>query len=538
MNKQILNEKPKPLFTHRMLLIVIIAAWFGLVALAVHFLINEQIGQLHHEFDDEAKSMLTDVQIKLNNNIAVLTGLSAFLQTVEQSDTTLTTKFTESIATSYPYIYMIEVARKVSLTERHHLEQVLQKAWRPNFSIKRFSDVTRRKSVEVESSTETWPVLFMYPDLPQAQSIYGVALESVDFLTYTLASAHKSGKPTASPMFTLYEGGSAYILLQEVNRPSNRLNFSADGPNFFGNSMAAMLVIKTDSLFINQQKPTQEINFKYRANMPVPGKSQNFIFEHKDRVSGLFDRLFLPVFQLDSEIHNPSQPMLLTFSKQMLWSDLLTPTNILLMGLLGFSLVAITWITLRHFQELERSKQQHEYAAYLATHDVLTGLPNRFLFTDRYEQAFNNWQRSNSSFALAMLDLDKFKNINDQYGHDVGDEVLKITATRINHELRPNDTVARYGGDEFVALLTNISDTKDSRLIGERILSAVSEPIPTAVGLLNISCSIGISICPEHGESIDALRKSADQALYSSKQLGRNRVYIYQNDSPDTNLAR
>lgn len=155
---------------------------------------------------------------------------------------------------------------------------------------------------------------------------------------------------------------------------------------------------------------------------------------------------------------------------------------------------------------------------------MLTGLPNRFLFNDRLDQAALNWQRNGSHFAVMLIDLDHFKEINDNFGHETGDQVLCEAAKRMTQELRSFDTVARYGGDEFIVLLTNIIDVEDTRLVGEKILSAVSRPITTSAGKLSISCSIGIAICPSHGKDPDTLRRQADVAMYEAKQSGRNAV--------------
>jgi diguanylate cyclase (GGDEF)-like protein len=130
-------------------------------------------------------------------------------------------------------------------------------------------------------------------------------------------------------------------------------------------------------------------------------------------------------------------------------------------------------------------------------------------------------------FALALIDLDGFKSINDKYGHDVGDEVLKAFSLRLPSVLRAVDTITRHGGDEFVALLANVSNADDGKLMGQKIIAATAEPIETAAGPMSVSCSIGISICPVHGQSLDTLRNAADQAMYHSKHQGGNAVCIF-----------
>ena len=194
------------------------------------------------------------------------------------------------------------------------------------------------------------------------------------------------------------------------------------------------------------------------------------------------------------------------------------------LSLLFCCLILVPWLTQRHYKRICETEVAHEKSAYLATHDLLTGLPNRFLFHDRLDQAALNWERNGCHFAVMQIDLDHFKEINDSFGHETGDQVLCEAAKRMSQELRSFDTVARYGGDEFIVLLTNIIDLEDARLVGEKIRSAVSRPIITSAGELSISCSIGIAICPSHGKDPDSLRRQADAAMYEAKQSGRNAV--------------
>jgi len=181
---------------------------------------------------------------------------------------------------------------------------------------------------------------------------------------------------------------------------------------------------------------------------------------------------------------------------------------------------------LRHYRALMRASIEHKQSAYLATHDVLTGLPNRYLLADRFDAALHAWQRHGTRFAVILLDLDHFKDINDRFGHEAGDRVLCVTGERMTTQLRASDTVARYGGDEFVILVGSILDAEDALRIGEKLLAAVSQPVETSVGALPLACSIGIAICPDHGTDLDSLRRRADMAMYAAKQSGRRAAVL------------
>ncbi|MNF47275.1 Cyclic di-GMP phosphodiesterase Gmr [compost metagenome] len=123
-----------------------------------------------------------------------------------------------------------------------------------------------------------------------------------------------------------------------------------------------------------------------------------------------------------------------------------------------------------------------------------------------------------------MIDLDHFKEINDECGHEVGDQVLQTVASRMLQATRSRDTVARYGGDEFVILLTDITSAESAEKKAGRLFEAIAQPVMTTAGERSLSCSIGVSLFPVHGQSLDTLLKAADQSMYGVKQLGRKGI--------------
>lgn len=173
----------------------------------------------------------------------------------------------------------------------------------------------------------------------------------------------------------------------------------------------------------------------------------------------------------------------------------------------------------------ERNRMQH-----LAHHDALTGLPNRTLFDDLLKQALALTKRNHRRTALMFVDLDRFKPINDELGHDVGDLLLQEVAVRLKNSIRESDVVSRVGGDEFIILLPCIEDGNNAMLVAEKIQSALARPFELAGHTLQISSSIGISIYPDQGDSEIQLIKNADIAMYHAKRNGRDNVQLYQNE--------
>lgn len=174
--------------------------------------------------------------------------------------------------------------------------------------------------------------------------------------------------------------------------------------------------------------------------------------------------------------------------------------------------------------------QSHEKAAqveYMAYHDPLTGLANRGLFTKLLQQELALAKRDGRSFSLFFLDLDRFKNINDTFGHDAGDQLLIKVTERLVQCLRSSDVIARIGGDEFIILLPQHKGDSSAKVIAEKIISAVAEPFSIHGQDINITISIGISMYPAHGQDEYTLIKNADIAMYQAKTHGRSNYQFY-----------
>ena len=183
-------------------------------------------------------------------------------------------------------------------------------------------------------------------------------------------------------------------------------------------------------------------------------------------------------------------------------------------------------------QELQK---QSKKMRYLAHHDALTALPNKNLFLDRLKQAIKHAKRHHQSLAVLFLDLDRFKEINDTYGHDVGDELLKRIAERLQRIIREDDTVARIGGDEFTIILPNTDQVNVVKVV-EKIFNQMKQPFIISGLDLHTTFSVGISIYKQDGETPDILLRNADTAMYKAKDNGKNSYQFYNQEM--TELVR
>ena len=171
--------------------------------------------------------------------------------------------------------------------------------------------------------------------------------------------------------------------------------------------------------------------------------------------------------------------------------------------------------TLRYAIERKRTEQ---HLSRLAHYDPLTDIPNRILFRDRLEHAIRLAHRDNTSFTLMFIDLNRFKQVNDNFGHDVGDEVIRLCAERLKECKRRSDSVARMGGDEFTLLLENTDNSTDIAHVASKIVSRIGEPYKVGDYELSVGCSVGIAVYPQAGRDADVLLKNADVAMYQAKQ--------------------
>jgi diguanylate cyclase (GGDEF)-like protein len=162
-----------------------------------------------------------------------------------------------------------------------------------------------------------------------------------------------------------------------------------------------------------------------------------------------------------------------------------------------------------------------------ARHDALTGLPNRSVAEDRLEQALARAARRQKLFAVLCIDLDAFKVINDSLGHHAGDELLRAFSTRLRSRVRHSDTVARIGGDEFLAIIEDCSGDAAVQAVAESLIAALQDPVVIEGETLAISGSIGIAMYPADGKNAALLKRNADQAMYRAKSQGGNRICFW-----------
>jgi diguanylate cyclase (GGDEF)-like protein len=174
------------------------------------------------------------------------------------------------------------------------------------------------------------------------------------------------------------------------------------------------------------------------------------------------------------------------------------------------------------FIDISDRRKTEETIRHMATHDALTDLPTMRLYRDRLAMAINMARRNSSFVAVLFVDLDGFKAVNDTFGHDAGDAVLREVAARLNGAVRDTDTVARIGGDEFLLALTELGEPGQASKVAAKAIESISRPMAFGEATISVGASVGISVFPGDGIDVDRLVKRADEAMYKVKKSGKN----------------
>ena len=499
-----------------------LVGWVALTLLALYVVLDVSVKDTDREFQRQAAASVMEVRQKMQAAESVLTGFSAFLYAVESGDRNATMRYAGAASSPYPQIYMLEVAREVTAADRAGFEAEMKRSWEPTFSLRDFSYQGARRWQDVKEKASYWPLVFLYPDNNSVMPLYGLDVDSVPLLSHPLRDAWLRQAQSASRPFRLFEGESGYLIFQAVPRPSPRK--PGDSLRPFGGALTALVAVKASEL-----RPTRlDSRDNVRADFVVPAAGDVSdvppLFVHEASPTSSLDHL-LPMHQQETVIEVGPQVVRMSFSRQVRWIDL---SGFSMRAVAVISLLSLTLVMLylrRHYVAMRLAETEHERAEFLAMHDPLTDLPNRHLLADRVRQSLLRWQRTGSMFALFLIDLDHFKEINDIHGHEGGDHVLKVVAHRLSNTLRATDTVARYGGDEFIVLVADVLSENDARAVGEKLLAVVGEPVVFGEASLEVTCSLGIALCPRDGSDFESLCHQADHAMYRAKDDGRNGLF-------------
>ena len=490
---------------------VLLLAWMLFSVSLFALVLRGAWEDIRAEFQADAEADIELLRDRLRTNDALLSGFVAFLDVLGAPTQEQMVGFASRLLGEHPHIYMLEVVEKVPARARGDFERALAQRVGPGARIGSFDYQDGRRWQDVPEKAAYFPVSFLWPQTPESLPVHGLDLDSVPHLRDALRRAEASRVAVSTRPFALIEGPLAYVVMKRTDTARSILR----GPE--AEQRYALLVVKADSM-VPGRRNARTAHVLRLLGEAGPQDPPLYAMLATQPASAL-ERRLLPRFTLNVEDVSTSQPVRLTVTRQLRLSDIRSEPLLLAIGLAAATLAVLVLYLRRHRAAVVRERERLERATHSALHDPLTGLPNRRLFYDRVGQASAHWRRTGEGFALFFVDLDRFKAVNDSYGHDVGDMVLSAVAARMRASVRETDTIARIAGDEFVVLLPGMTEHAAAEPVAAKLLAAVAQPVELRDGLvLQLTASLGVSVCPEHGSEPEELVRHADAAMYEDKR--------------------
>ncbi len=447
----------------------------------------------------------------------VLKGFSALFGAVGSTDQAQAKRYVRQVIEANPHIFALEVVQAVAKNQLADFTAKKIRDGMPDFTVKSFSYDSERKWQAPKEKPFYYPIVFMEPMPGGSEDILGLDMDSVPFLQRAMSESLRRRTPVSSHPFKLIEGPLAYVVFSSI--PQVFPHDNSHPALSTQDKLVVAMVIDAAKLAEPEQFPIFDggmVLVHHQDFRPEDPRGQLLMASGPTR--SFIEAAIFPAFTYEKTLATSGESFSLVVKRQLGWSDL--SRNLLALIILLTILSSMMLITyLREHQQGRILQIENQNRLWqLANHDSLTGLPNRLLLLDRLEQLLARMRRQEKCMAVMFLDLDEFKQINDTYGHEVGDQLLKLVAERLRAAVREDDTVARMCGDEFIVLIEGVQDRALSEAVSRKIQQKMSEGFLIASQLIRVRASIGIAIFPEDGDSPEELIKQADAKMYADKQ--------------------
>ncbi len=475
-----------------------ILALFGLLG-GLAFNTYWHYGKVENRFYSESGYMRQHVRELMAQNESILSGFSAFLIGSRVADINATKTYAQRMLERYPHILMFEVAQRV---DEEHLEPFTSYLRAQNISppkIWAFNFETGIIEHDLKTDGEAFPVIFIEPSSENSQ--LGLDISSIEFVHSVVQRFGKGDQLLMTEPFELIDGETAIVMMQGVNVGAE------EKPSY-----VSLLVIRADQLIPSILK---DKGWDFTL---ICRDSNGREFDLLSKVNIEKDASWLPKLSTSDTIRLTDFELTLEVHQQLRWQDFdwvhIIGISILMVVFPLFILV----ISSIHRGVERQNSEKREQLYQLANFDILTGLANRFHFEDFGQRILSTAKRNSSHVAIFFIDLNGFKQVNDNLGHDVGDLVLKQIAKILMDNVRQGDIVARIGGDEFVVLADQLNTLHSLMSMLNKIRQAIKKiDFPEVNGYL-VSGSVGYSYTEYHGYELSNLLKMADASMYGEKQ--------------------
>lgn len=476
---------------------------FKLVLHEAEVTFNQRVMQLHES-----------IELMARDNESILEGFTAYLSAIEYADRESASRYARQILARYPHVYALEVALVV---ERHDLAGFIarqKRSWFPRFKVKTFRNVAEsRTGQSVKKKPIYYPIIFVEPMSPNTKQLIGLDMDSAPFIREALNQSKKLQSSVATIPLKIGEGLQGYILSRPVPDPPG-IDYSKRKQAF------ALLEINTEAIQKNIALLAKNLDFRLYYASYSSDEPEGLLLHIAAPALSRLEAWLFPKLTAVRKLDSRGQPFALRVDKQLGWSDLDFPFVIATTctSLLFLALLLLFMNT--HLLREEQRKRSANRLLHMATHDALTGLPNRTLLEDRFSQACSRSQRNDQTFSTLFLDLNGFKKVNDTYGHEVGDMLLKALGDLLKECIRNEDTLSRISGDEFVILLEDMS-YGNAEMVAQKIHAKLAQPLHIRGIELNIGLSLGIAVYPDDGTEMSEILRKADARMYQAKEQSK-----------------
>jgi diguanylate cyclase (GGDEF)-like protein len=514
--------KPLSIWTY----VISLALWLSLCIGAMAFVVIKNIRDVENDVSQYGDAYSDHLNKEMVSSETILRGFSALFGAVGASDPAKASRYVRQVIEHNPQIFALEVVQTVANNRLSDFVATKRHNGFPDFSVKSFSYDSDRKWQALDKNKPFYyPIVFMEPMPPGSEDVLGLDVDSVPFLQKAMNKSLQLRMSVASHPFRLVEGNLAYVVFYPIPKAFQR-NSSPPAPTAMDELMVDM-VIDAAQLTAPAKFPVAEgekVYVYHQDFKPDDPKGQLMAMSGKSRSP--IETVLFPAFTYKKQLATMGNPFSLMVKRQVGWSDL-SLGFLTLIGILTVlsSLTLVAYLR-AHKQSRFLQIDNQNRLWQLANHDALTGLPNRMLLMDRMEQLLARMQRQGKRLAVMFLDLDDFKQINDSYGHEVGDQLLKLVADRLRTSIRQEDTVARMSGDEFIILIEGVESLDALEAVSEKIQEKLSDGFQVNSLSLSVRTSTGIATFPEDGDNPDALIKQADMRMYADKQARSKKLHL------------
>lgn len=476
---------------HRRLYTLLFSAWLLIPSFMLIYAYHASLLNAKNNFQHSCGELKGFLFERLHSNEALVAGLSAFLGASAPLDSDKASDYARHILSHYPHIEAIEFAQSHPLAAS--IGGAEQVAWHGASERQQAITVTFAEDAQQRIHRE------LGRDL-NAQPLFRQAMQQ--------ASSHQH--TVATTVFDWQENTPAIALLRAVPAP---LTGGGRAEQY------AILIITRDSLLRDAELSAErglqlDLHLSQTRSKDTPATT---LFAMAGKPASYLEHSLLPSYSLTDSLHQAEQHYYFQALKQVTSDDI--DTSLLSKLFLAALLTGLLLLSyLRAIYRIERERVElTEKLHHKAFHDELTGVGNRTLIIDRLSHAIGQASRSGRKLAVLFLDLDRFKAVNDNHGHEVGDVLLQRFCARLSAAVRDSDTIGRLGGDEFVVILEQIKDPADAEVLANTLHADLCEPYIYQGRVLNIGVSIGIAYYPEDGTNCRQLLQKADEYMYGRK---------------------